>query len=361
MPNIKVLHIIGSLGLGGAEVLTLDVARNASKDFELHVGFFSEGSQFRNFERTDVILVQFKKGLLYLNYMLSLYRYIKRERIQIVHLHSVVNPIPVVLAAYFTKAKVLLNVHGYSLNKRQIKKLIFYRSKRIAFVSNSLKKTYEEQCRANNVKKKFIVLYNGIDPSKFIKKSYSDHLHAKQCAVLGMIGNFNNVRDQLTVCKALKILNDKFIDFRFLFVGSSHIPELFSQCYEYCKQHGLLNKVEFTGSRSDVPQILAELDFFVYASHHDTFGIAVVEAMMSGTPVIVNDLDVFKEITDNGNYAKLYSSGNIEDLANAILDQINNPEEAAKKAELAKEWAQKNYSIQSHIKNLANIYREMLP
>jgi glycosyltransferase involved in cell wall biosynthesis len=73
-------------------------------------------------------------------------------------------------------------------------------------------------------------------------------------------------------------------------------PEFHEECVRFCRTVGLQERIEFLGSRTDVPDLLEDSDAFVYASVHDTFGIALGEAMASGLPVVVNDLPVFREI-----------------------------------------------------------------
>ena len=78
------------------------------------------------------------------------------------------------------------------------------------------------------------------------------------------------------------------------------------------------------------------MDLFIYASEHDTFGIAVLEAMASALPVVVNDWEVMKEITGLGKYASLYETGNIE-----VYASIYDPEDPHSKLEAIKtdkEW-----------------------
>jgi glycosyltransferase involved in cell wall biosynthesis len=106
-----------------------------------------------------------------------------------------------------------------------------------------------------------------------------------------------------------------------------------------------------------VPALLTQLDAFIYSSDHDTFGIAVIEALATGIPVFVNDWGVMKEITDNGRYANLYRSKDESDLLNKFLLFLEQPE-AFKKAALENAiWARKTYSIQNHMERLYEVYR----
>lgn len=148
------------------------------------------------------------------------------------------------------------------------------------------------------------------------------------------------------------------IAFDFVFVGakSKSEPELFDECYHYCEENNLLENVHFLGSRSDVPEILSTLEAFIYSTNHDTFGIAVVEAMAMGVPVFVNDWEVMKEITQNGKFATLYKSSDENDLLKKFLLFLQNREIAFWQAQEAATYVRENFSIESHIHQLKQMY-----
>ena len=115
-----------------------------------------------------------------------------------------------------------------------------------------------------------------------------------------------------------------------------------------------MNHVHFLGVRSDVPELLKSMDGFVYSTDHDTFGIAVVEAMAAGLPVVVNDWPVMNEVC--GDDAVYFKSKDPEDCADKIellLAELPQRKEAARKnAEIVR----RKYSIESYIERLAKIY-----
>lgn len=128
--------------------------------------------------------------------------------------------------------------------------------------------------------------------------------------LFGTVGNFLPGRDQLTICKFLKLLKKEDIFFHFVFVGKKvdNSADLYDDCVKYCRQNNLSGNVSFLGSRGKCSGILSQLNAFVYATDHDTFGIGVVEAMAVGIPVFVNDWMVMSGITDEGKYATLYKT-----------------------------------------------------
>lgn len=211
-------------------------------------------------------------------------------------------------------------------------------------------------------KTKFKVLHNGLDTQK-ISYINENEKKLKSPARLGMVGNFyNDTRDQKTLCEAAKLLNERSLKFNLEFAGGARKENTFyfDQCVNYVENNGLTDCVKFLGFQDDVFSLIVEWDIFIYSSNRDTFGIAVVEAMLAGIPVIVNDLDVFVEITENGTYATLYKSKDPEDLAEKIKDFLKNPESFYKKAQRATVYARENYSIEKHVEDLQKIYQELM-
>ena len=166
----------------------------------------------------------------------------------------------------------------------------------------------------------------------------------------------------MTICRFLNLLNKKGVDFAFLFVGDKNTnePWCFDDCVKYCMHNNLNGKVFFLGTRDDVPNILNQLDAFIYSSNHDTFGIAVIEAMAMGLPVFVNDWEVMKEITDKGKHATLFKTRNEHDLFNKFLQFLQNEEAFIQKAKKDAAWARQKYDISRYLIELKNIYAELL-
>ena len=99
------------------------------------------------------------------------------------------------------------------------------------------------------------------------------------------------------------------------------------------------------------------MDLFFYATEHDTFGIAVIEALASGLPVLVNDWDVMKEITCEGKYATLFRTDDIEDCLDRIRSFAGMRADARKITPETMEAVRNRYSIEKHILELNELYR----
>jgi glycosyltransferase involved in cell wall biosynthesis len=91
---------------------------------------------------------------------------------------------------------------------------------------------------------------------------------------------------------------------------------------------GLGDAVRFIGSRRDIPRILPLLDLFVPPSLYEGFGIAILEAMAAGKPVVATTAGGIPEFVPAGETGLLVEPGNVAALAEAIGSLLGDPERA---------------------------------
>lgn len=365
---MKVAYLLGSLNRGGAETLLLDVFNQATySPFKIIGVYRKEGELSNSFHSTKVPIFKLEPGSVFLiwQYLWRLRNLLKKEKVDVVHSQQNIDTVYARLASLGLSVKVVQTIHGYDFNSGYFNKQLINLSLVLAelniFVSETQRKYYSSAYRFHNLSRMEVV-YNGVCLEKLIVKEEKP-LRTKfniegKSPLFGMVGNFVQVRDQMTVCRFLNLLNKKGIDFTFLFIGKQDESnlKLFDECRCYCESNELADKVLFLGSRDDVPALLSELDAFVYASDHDTFGIAVIEAIATGIPVFVNDWAVMKEITADGERAILYKTKDEIDLFRHFMSFLNNPLSYKQRALENATWARQAYSIQNHIRNLHTVY-----
>jgi glycosyltransferase involved in cell wall biosynthesis len=362
--KMKVAYLLGSLNRGGTETLTLDVFRKvATNGLEL-IGIYRKkgGNLEKEFQESGVpvFFLPFKKNIF--SYYQQLLKIIQQNNIDILHAQQPLDALLAWLCMRGTHKKIILTIHGYDFNQsfwsKKMLQFILHHTDGNIFVSESQRKYYQQKYHLKPEKQKTV--YNGISFDKLdtaktdrTKKSTSSEL-----LKLGSVGNFVSVRSQIVICRFLNLLKKENIAFDFVFVGakSKSEPWLFDECYRYCEENDLLDSVHFLGSRSDVPEILSTLDAFIYSTDHDTFGIAVVEAMAMEIPVFVNDWEVMKEITHDGKFATLYKSRDENDLLKKILLFLQNRAIAICQAREAAAYVRENFSIENHIHQLKQVY-----
>lgn len=368
----KVAFMLGALERGGTETLLLDTLKQAANaELDCLLIHRKNGTLLPEFQQTGVPLYHYPiRHSFDLGYLIKLRKLFQTEDIQIVHAQLPLDAFLAYWSSVGTGIRIILSFHGYDFNySRWVHRLVRFIIRRTnlnLYVSQHLRAYYMAAYSLNNVLQKQKLLYNGVDFGKFelaVETSIRKELGISPSALLiGSVGNFVAVRDQLTICKFLLELKNRSIDFYFVFVGakSESAPSLYDDCVEFCTANGLTNWVHFLGSRQDVPSILKDLDAFVYASDHDTFGIAVVEAMTVGIPVFVNDWPVMLEITENGRLASIYKTKDIDNLVEHILVYCQDSSRLLREAKQRASYIRARYSIQNHVEELKKIYEGIM-
>jgi len=387
---MRIAYLLGSLNRGGTETLLLDVFRNAGKSNLNAIGLYRKSGALEKEFKESGLQISKVKALNFIGYILQLRKQLLKNNINIAHAQQPIDALYALLACTGTGIKIILTFHGYDFNEtilgRWIIRFIIKQTDGNIFVSEALLKHYQQKYQLNPDNQQVVcngISFDKLDASDTLRATASSNIpvtvsSVKTCSpmsirkeiklssdthLFGTVGNFVPGRDQLTLCRFLKLLNEQNVDFHFVFVGkrTDYLPKIYDDCVRFCEQNNLSDRVSFLGSRNDVPFILHQLDAFLYSTDHDTFGIAVVEAMAVGIPVFVNDWDVMKEITGNGKYATLYKTKDENDLLREFMLFLQNKALYQTKANEASIFVRKQYSIEKHIDELKKVYYKLFP
>lgn len=371
--QLRVLHILESLKIGGAEILVRNLfeVNEGKSNVSLFLLYSNEGELKIDFYKiTNRIKNQVRKSLVDIHYIKSIRNWVKEEKIDIIHTHQPLSSFYSILATLGLGTKIVLSHHGF-YNDRKTRLLLCFIKNFIdsnISVSNSFVEIGKTKFKYFK-KLKFTTIYNGISIKT---KPYDNDIGAKlgfskQDILIGMVGNFTSdkiyysefKRDHLTVCKAIKILKDDYPNIKMLFVGRK-VGRSYQDCFDYCNHNSLLNNVYFLGERNDVHDIIRNIDLAVYSSLGDTFGITVAEYMIAGVVTIINDHPVMKEISGEGKYSILFKSEDFADLADKILKALAFGN--AQKNEIiekARNWAVSNFNIELNLQSTFKIYNNL--
>jgi glycosyltransferase involved in cell wall biosynthesis len=134
--------------------------------------------------------------------------------------------------------------------------------------------------------------------------------------IIGIIGNLQRWKGQMTVIEAVNLLHDKYPNMKCLLVGdSSNRNEddirYFKELTDKIMSYNLNNNIIITGYRNDIPDVLNAMDIFIHASiEPEPFGMVVLEAMGMGKAVIASNEGGPVEIIENNVSGILIEPGN---------------------------------------------------
>lgn len=246
-----------------------------------------------------------------------------------------------IIQSFFSKPYMLV-CHGSdvcAMNKgliKALKKRALKKAKIVTVVSNELKKQLDQVFHLDNI----LVRPMGVDISDF---QYSDCLYPTK--------KFNIGKDKMVLfvgrldkIKGVEYLIDAMenIDARLLIVGDGILRE---ELEKHAKHYG--DKIQFLGAikHSELPRIYADADVFVAPSitlengATEGFGLVLIEAMASGTPVIGTGTGGMKDIISDGENGYLIEEKNSHMIADKVNLLLGNPYLCEKIKKNAKETA----------------------
>ena len=178
-------------------------------------------------------------------------------------------------------------------------------------------------------------------PSVITTQNIRQELELSQTdLVIGHIGGLIPERDQATLIRAVGLLRHSCPQVRLVLVGDG--PER-ERLEDLTRALCLDELVRFTGYRNP-GDLLAAMDLYVNPCVDEGFGIAVVEAMLAGFPVVIADAGSHPELIVDGQTGFLYRPRDVEGLAARLCWLIEHPAEARQIGERARQHAQRQFS-----------------
>lgn len=260
---------------------------------------------------------------------------IKFAKLDVLHVHYA---IPHAIVAFLAKSilksegKIIpyvttlhgtdITIVGEDANFKPIVEYSINQSDVVTAVSQYLKKATIDNF---NIKKEIDVVYNFVDINKF-KKLDKDHFKKMLAPngekVLIHVSNFRKVKRVSDIIYAFeKVLKKQ--DCKLLLVGDG--PDR-QQAEDLCRSLNICDKTVFLGKQMAVEEILAISDVFILPSEKESFGLAALEAMACGIPVISSNTGGIPEVNIHGKTGFMCDIGDIDCLADSVIKLLGDDE-----------------------------------
>ncbi|MDP9230654.1 MAG: N-acetyl-alpha-D-glucosaminyl L-malate synthase BshA [Bacteroidota bacterium] len=260
---------------------------------------------------------------------------ITNNNLELLHVHYA---IPHASAAYMAKKileekgkliPVITTLHGTDItlvgrDKTYAPVVAFSinQSDAITAVSNNLR---DETYKIFKIQKEIAVIYNFVDVNRFTRKpidAFKKVIAPNGERIIIHASNFRKIKRIPDVVKIFYEVN-KEVPSKLLFVGDG--PE--RQTAEVlCRELSICDDVRFVGKQEQVEDILAIGDLFLLTSEYESFGLAALEAMAAGVPVVSTNAGGLKEINIPGETGYLGNVGDVETMSKQALDILRNNE-----------------------------------
>ena len=368
---MKILQVSSARTLGGGERHLADLARGLVARGHTLYAAVRRGSPLRS--ALDALPAGNFLELPLLNALdlpsaLRLARFARRHEIEIVHAHMARDYPLAAFAAWRAPAARLVLTRHVLFPLGGAHRHTLRRVARVVAVSESVARALREQ--GIFPPEKIRVVPNAIEfeaiearSRTFDRAALRRELAGDATHVVGTVGDLNPLKGHEEFVRAASLVAPRFGGrVVFLVVGEDSSParETRARLERLIDELNLQGRVRLLGRRADLSQTLTALDLFVSASRTEAFGLAIVEAMACGAPVLATATDGAREIIADRVTGRLTPVGDADALADNILALLKDDAERARLSEQARAYGRARFDLSRMVEATEEVYGEAL-
>lgn len=366
---MRILHISSVRTFGGGERHLLDLTRGlAGRGHEIFVVLrpTNEWQNRLDFLPPENIFHASIRNSFGVFSAKRIARFADEKKIEIVHAHAARDYIPASLVCRLTKnAKFVLTRHVLFPMKPFHRFALTNVERAIAVsppVETNLQKIFPHR--------KIELISNGINIENTTdaerKKRHEEfrflHNIPFDAQVVGTIGELKELKGQRDFVLAAHEIAGRDENTFFVVVGKDNLTNqaFRRELKRLVKIFDLEKRFLWLDWVEDMSSVLAALDVFVSASHSESFGLAILEAMANGTPIVSTETDGAKELLRDGETALLVPVREPVKLARAVEMLLKSAEKRETFSKNARIFAEKQFSLREMIEKTESLYEELL-
>jgi glycosyltransferase involved in cell wall biosynthesis len=364
--RLRVLHIVPSFGVGGAEQFVGHLMVGLSQTHDVSgVSLYpamNSSIESRLLQANIPVWHLGKRPGFDPRMFSCLDRVLREARPHVVHTHMSVlryalpgllgHRIPVVLHTLNNMAEHETDAFGRALQWFAFRGAVLPVAVSWA-VAASVKRVYGVECKA--------MVPNCI-PVENYRRSPADRAPWREkerfdrdAILFTCVGRLEPQKNPLLLVQAFAALNNPRTHLIMLGEGS-----LREQLAAYIREHGLERRVHLLGKRKEVPECLAASDVFVLSSNWEGNPLAVMEAMAAGLPVVGTAVGGVPELVESGQQGILVPPGDCAAFTDAMRTLLNDPEKRTAMANAAHARATAAFNVERMAQGYESIYRAAL-
>jgi glycosyltransferase involved in cell wall biosynthesis len=365
--HVKILHIISSGGMYGAEAVILNMSRSlnagphssalgvfansANPNLQLHAAAENEGIESH--------LVPCK-GQIDRTVVASIRKLAAQSNADIVHAHGYKADIYAYLALRGTATPLVSTCHTWYDNNLLVTlygmadRLVLRNYAAVVVVSGEVK---QRLLKAGVRKDKIHLVRNGIDLRPFdnARPSLRSRTHANRAPIVGLVGRLSIEKGVDIFLHAAARVLAELPSTKFVVVGEGPDRDKLESLIDDLK---IRESVSMLGRRDDMPSVYASLDIMVSASRQEGLPIAVLEGMASRLPLVATAVGEVPTVVLDGRTGVLLPPEDPRLLASAIADLLRNPAERERLGARARKLIEDEFSAERMTGDYLRVYEE---
>lgn len=295
----------------------------------------------------------------------DLAKLVTRNEIEIVAVHMARDyPLAAYAARMNPGSRLIVTRHVlFPLNR--LHRITLAKAAQIIAVSQAV----ERQLRADRVAppERISVVLNGIDVARFARARQqfdrSQFLREWELPadglLVGTVGELTPLKGQEEFLRAAAKVARQYPNAYFIVAGIDHSRgnRQRARIEALIEELKMKERVRLIGWLEDLAQLYCSLDLFVSASHTESFGLAIAEAMASGTAVVATQTEGARELIIPGTTGLLVPISEVDKLAEVIVMLMGDKDERVRLATAAQQVAAASFAVERMIRETEEIYR----
>jgi glycosyltransferase involved in cell wall biosynthesis len=341
----KILHIITSIDNGGAENHLYDLISKQVNAYDIFLIYFKGTNHHRSdliSKGVKVFNVNFsnKNIFLFLIKFLSVLKIFKNVKPDIVHCHLWISELcGLFLKLIYGKSFLLIVTKHLDsfffegsfgtknfLRGIFLERIIFFYTNHVIFISKEVKNFFAKKIDFN--KKKYSVIYYGVNIKKFSKYNYKEKIDLKKklniddkTIIIGCVARHVEQKSLDIVIKSFSqfVQQNPKIKAKLIMVGKGHLE---SELKRLAKNLNISNKIIWIKYTNKINLYFNLFHIFCLSSKYEGLGLVLLEALASGIPVLATRSGAIPEIIKNKKNGYLVKHGDINNFSRRINDTL---------------------------------------
>ncbi len=364
---MRILQINSAKNFGGGERHFVDLTCGLiARGHELSIAVSPDSpilERFREFSPEQILKVNIKNSLDVFSAK-KIANFIKLRKIDLVHAHTGKDYLPASLAVRLARPSKLVLTRHVLFPMKNAQKYSLRNVSKVIAVSSSVEANLQNTFPAE----KIVTIPNGIDVNTWTnvdKKLLCEEFRFENdipfdATVIGTVGELKHLKGQQDFILAAQIIVKRYPETHFVIVGKDHSNDksFRRELKRLVKTFGLQEHFKWFDWIEDTKPLLSSLDLFVSPSHSESFGLATLEAMVSGCAVVSTETHGAKEIIEHDKSGILTAVKDPVKLAETICKLLDDEEQRIKLSVNARKRAALNFGLDKMISATEEVYKQ---
>jgi len=293
---------------------------------------------------------------------------LKRERFSLIHTHDYKANILGGIAAKLAGVESIATVHLHTETTHRLRlyKIIDLLALRFFPKVITVSESLRQYLIANGLSpQKVVTVHNAVDLETFASgvSLYNDKALRNRLGIgsdqpiVSTIGRLTSQKGHRYFLESAKRILEVLPETRFLIIGDGPLRDEFEGL---SLSLGIAQAVRFLGYRQDIATLMSTSDVITMPSLREGLPYVLLEALALARPVVGTRVGGIPEVVKHGETGFLVPPKDSESLAEAIIQLLRNPEEAARLGERGRELVLREFNVETMVQKIAAIYTEVL-